>query len=120
MKVVYVSIESYIFSTCAVCDLLWQEDWQKEKRDFLQSLSRIATLPSTNVGDKSNGISHHGQIVSVTSKPRVSSRSSGMELAALPDTPVAEKKAAVYAETVKNLNDARQRGLPFKVSIFVI
>ncbi|KAG5515560.1 hypothetical protein RHGRI_036566 [Rhododendron griersonianum] len=58
-----------------------QEDWQKEKRDFLQS---------------------------------VSSGQSSMEIAPLPNKPVLEKKAVVYADVVKNLNHAREHGLPFK------
>lgn len=97
-------------SLIAVWYSLWQEDWQKEKRDFLQSLSRIATLPRANVGDSSTGGRHHGQIVSVTSRAQVSSGTSSMELAPLADKPLIEKKAAVYAETLKTLNDARQRG----------
>ncbi|XP_040941118.1 nuclear pore complex protein NUP93B-like [Gossypium hirsutum] len=33
----------------------------------------------------------------------------------LADKPVVEKKVSVYAEVVRNLNNARQQGLPFKV-----
>ncbi|KAL1813541.1 hypothetical protein ACET3Z_023606 [Daucus carota] len=90
-----------------------EEDWQKEKRDFLQSLSRITSLPRTNVGDTSPASGHHNQMVSV-SKPHLSPMSSRMELAPPADKSVAEKKAAVYAQTVKTLNDARECGLPFK------
>lgn len=90
-----------------------EEDWQKEKRDFLQSLSRITSLPRTNVGDSSPASGHYNQIVSV-SRPHLSPMPSRMELAPLADKSVAEKKAAVYAQTVKTLNDARERGLPFK------
>lgn len=96
---------------------LWQEDWQKEKRDFLQSLSRITSLPRTNVGESSPASGHHNQIVSV-SRPHLSPMPSTMELAPLADKSVAEKKAAVYAHTVKTMNDARERGLPFKVRAF--
>ncbi|KAH6819364.1 Nucleoporin interacting component family protein [Perilla frutescens var. frutescens] len=91
-----------------------QEDWQKEKRDFLQSLSRISVLPRTNIRDSSSGISRQGQIVSVISSPEISYGSPSVELALLADKPVVEKKAAAYAEVVKNLNSARQHGLPFK------
>ncbi|KAK2985810.1 hypothetical protein RJ640_019306 [Escallonia rubra] len=92
-----------------------EDDWQKEKRDFLQSLSRISTLPRTNVGNSSTGVSHQpGQMVSVASSPQVSSGPSRMELAPLADKPLVEKKAAVYGEVVKNLNNARQRGLSFR------
>lgn len=90
-----------------------QEDWQKEKRDFLQSLSRISVLPRTNICDSSSGI-RQGQIVPMTSSPEVSYGPSGVELALLADKPMVEKKAATYAEVVKNLNNARQHGLPFK------
>lgn len=91
-----------------------QEDWQKEKRDFLQSLNRISILPRTNIRDSNSGISRQGQIVPMTSSPVVSSGPSGLELALLADKPIVEKKAAAYAEVVKNLNSARQHGLPFK------
>ena len=63
----------------------------------------------------SGGGTRSGQIVSVTSSPQVSSGSSSMELVSLANKPVLEKKATVYAGVVKNLNNARERGLPFKV-----
>ncbi|GMI65874.1 hypothetical protein like AT2G41620 [Hibiscus trionum] len=91
-----------------------EEDWQKEKRDFLQSLSRISTLPKINMIDKSISGSHSGQIVSMASGSLVSSGPSGMELVPLASKPVVEKKMSVYAEVVRNLNNARQKGLPFK------
>ncbi|RVX09685.1 Nuclear pore complex protein NUP93A [Vitis vinifera] len=91
-----------------------EEDWQKEKRDFLQSLSRISTLPKTNISDSSTGATRPGQIASMISSPQVSSGLSSMELVPLANKPVLEKKTSVYAEVVKNLNSARERGLPFK------
>ncbi|KAL3623745.1 Nuclear pore complex protein nup93a [Castilleja foliolosa] len=91
-----------------------EEDWHKEKRDFLQSLSRISTLPRTNIRDSNSGISRQGQIVPMTSGPGISSGPSNMEPALLANKPVTEKKAAAYAEVVKSLNSARQHGLPFK------
>lgn len=90
-----------------------EEDWQKEKRDFLQSLSRISTLPKTNMIDKSIGGARSGQIVSMAST-QVSSGRSGMEIVPLASKPVVEKKMSVYAEVVRKLNNARQQGLPFK------
>uniref|UniRef100_A0A5B7BH26 Nuclear pore protein n=1 Tax=Davidia involucrata TaxID=16924 RepID=A0A5B7BH26_DAVIN len=90
-----------------------EEDWKKEKRDFLQSLNRISTLPRTNVGVSSTGGTRLGQAGSLTSSPHVSSGPS-MELVPLANKPVLEKKAAAYVEVVKNLNNARERGLPFK------
>ena len=64
----------------------------------------------------SSGGARSGQIVSMTSSPQGSSGASSMQLVPLANKPILEKKAAVYAEVVKNLNDARERGLPFKVS----
>ncbi|XP_057487708.1 nuclear pore complex protein NUP93A-like isoform X2 [Actinidia eriantha] len=91
-----------------------EEDWQKEKRDFLQSVSRISTLPKTNLGDFSSGGARPGQIVPLTSSPQVSSGQSRMEITPIPNKPVLEKKAGAYAEVVKNLNNAREHSLPFK------
>lgn len=90
-----------------------EEDWQKGKRDFLQSLSRISTLPKTNMIDAGNMGSRPGQIVSMASSPQVSA-SPRMELIPLANKPIHEKKASVYAEVVKNLNNSREQGLPFK------
>ncbi|KAK9922080.1 hypothetical protein M0R45_030561 [Rubus argutus] len=91
-----------------------EEDWQMEKRDFLQSLSQISTLPRTNVTYSTSSGSRPGQVASITSSPHVSSGPSGMELVPLASKPILERKASVYAEVVKSLNNARQRGLPFK------
>ncbi|KAA8517148.1 hypothetical protein F0562_017441 [Nyssa sinensis] len=91
-----------------------EEDWQKEKRDFLQSLNQISTLPKTNVGVSSTGGTLLGQIGSLTCSPDVLSSLSSMELAPLANKPFLEKKAAAYADVVKNLNNAREHGLPFK------
>lgn len=104
-------------SYCLVEFNLWQEDWQKEKRDFLQSLSRISTLPKTNIIDTSNVCARPGQIVSVASSPQVSSGTRGMEIVPLASKPIVEKKASVYADVVKNMNKARESGLPFKVRL---
>ncbi|KAL3533736.1 hypothetical protein ACH5RR_007257 [Cinchona calisaya] len=91
-----------------------EEDWQKEKRDFLQSLSRISRLPRTNVSDSSIGSARQGQIMTITSSPHVSSARSNMELAPLTNKSIVEKKAAAYGEVLKDLNNARERGSPFK------
>ncbi|XVF75760.1 hypothetical protein PTKIN_Ptkin13bG0213100 [Pterospermum kingtungense] len=90
-----------------------EEDWQKDKRDFLQSLSRISALPKTNMIDKSIGGARSAQIVSMAST-QVSSGSSGMELVPLANKPVVDKKVSAYADIVRKLNNARQQGLPFK------
>ncbi|KAM7260318.1 hypothetical protein ACFE04_016059 [Oxalis oulophora] len=90
-----------------------EEDWQKQKRDFLQSFSRISTLPKTNVADM-NSYSRPGQMVSVTSSPQVSPGPAEMEIVPVIDKPTLETKASGYAEVVKNLNNAREHGLEFK------
>nr|VDD15794.1 unnamed protein product [Brassica rapa] len=90
-----------------------EEDWRKEKRDFLQSLSRISMLPKTNMIDASRE-ANAGQLVPVASSSRVSSSTLGKELVALANIPIHEKKAYVYGEVVKKLNMSRERGLPFK------
>ena len=69
-----------------------EEDWQKEKRDFLQSLSRISTLPKTNMIDKSSGGIRSGQMVPMASSSHVSSGPSASGLLPLADKPVVEKK----------------------------
>ncbi|GAV83483.1 LOW QUALITY PROTEIN: Nic96 domain-containing protein [Cephalotus follicularis] len=91
-----------------------EDDWQKEKRDFLQSLSRISTLPKINMIDTGSGDARLGPMVSVAPSPHVSSGPSGLEVLPLGNKPIIETKALVYAEVVKNLNNARERGLPFK------
>lgn len=94
-----------------------EEDWKKEKRDFLQSLSRISTLPRTNMIDDKSGASNTGQIVSFVSSPHVSSGLPSLESVSLANKPIIEKKASTYAEVVKKMNDARERGLPFKPAV---
>ncbi|GLT45271.1 hypothetical protein SLA2020_191120 [Shorea laevis] len=90
-----------------------EEDWQKEKRDFLQSLSRISMLPKANIIDKSSGSTPPGQMVPIASSPQVSPALS-MELVPSANKPIVERKMSVYAEVVRNMNNARERGLPFK------
>ncbi|XP_039128738.1 nuclear pore complex protein NUP93A-like [Dioscorea cayenensis subsp. rotundata] len=89
-----------------------EDDWQKEKRDFLQSLSRLSTLPRTNNNLLSSGLARSGQMLSPASSSQVSSGQSAISLMPLANRPIIEKKASVYAEIVKNLNDTRGRGLP--------
>ncbi|TYG84823.1 hypothetical protein ES288_A13G002300v1 [Gossypium darwinii] len=79
-----------------------------------QSLSRISTLPKTNMIDKSSGGIRSGQMVPMASSSHVSSGPSASGLLPLADKPVVEKKVSVYAEVVRNLNNARQQGLPLK------
>ncbi|WOL18253.1 nuclear pore complex protein [Canna indica] len=91
-----------------------EEDWQKEKRDFLQSLSRLSTLPRRNSSTLSGGLPHTVQMPPQASSSHVSKSPSNMEVMALTNKPIIEKKASVYAEILRRLNDARGRGLPFK------
>ncbi|KAJ4977890.1 hypothetical protein NE237_008670 [Protea cynaroides] len=91
-----------------------EDDWQKEKRDFLQSLSRLSTLPRTSSGALSTVVSRPGQMVSSVSTPQVSIGRSSMEIVPLANKSVLEKKASVYADVLRDLNNARVRGLPFK------
>ncbi|CAI9303219.1 unnamed protein product [Lactuca saligna] len=86
-----------------------EDDWQKEKRDFLHSLSRISSLARTNVTDSSIGANRSGPILSLFSSPHISSGPSNMELLAIVD-----KKAATYVQVVRKLNDARKRSLEYK------
>lgn len=67
--------------------------------------------------DTTTGGTHPGQMVSMASSPQISPGASSMELVPLANKPTIDKKAAVYAEVVRNLNNARERGLPFKVRL---
>jgi len=89
-----------------------EEDCIKEKRDFLHSLSKTSMLPKTKMINSSRG-SHAGSLVPLS--PQVSSKP-GTELVSMTNKPIHEKKAYVYAEVVKKLNSARERGLPFKLA----
>ncbi|KAG9443854.1 hypothetical protein H6P81_015194 [Aristolochia fimbriata] len=95
-------------------EYLQQDDWQKEKRDFLQSLTRLSTLPRTNNAALRTGLSGPQQISSLTSSPHASAGPSSMAVIPLSNQLVLEKKAQVYGEVVRNFNEMRERGLPFK------
>lgn len=90
-----------------------EDDWQKEKRDFLQSLSRLSSLPRASSSYPSSGLTHTGQISQPPSS-KVSSGPSGTEHISLSNKPIVVKKASIYAEVVKTLNEARGRGSPYK------
>ncbi|XP_072958935.1 nuclear pore complex protein NUP93A-like [Typha angustifolia] len=91
-----------------------EDDWQKEKRDFLQSLSRLSTLPRTNSSLATSGLSRLGQVSSPISSPQISAGPSAVGVLPIANKSIIEKKTSVYAEIVRNLNGARGRGLPFK------
>uniref|UniRef100_A0A7N0UVA0 Nuclear pore protein n=1 Tax=Kalanchoe fedtschenkoi TaxID=63787 RepID=A0A7N0UVA0_KALFE len=88
-----------------------EEDWQKEKRDFLQSLSRIALLPQPNKNDLSSSTGAlSSQIMSLTPQPPGVVHIEPMFSS---NGSVIERKAFVYSEVVKNLNNSRERGIQF-------
>ncbi|CAL1371871.1 unnamed protein product [Linum trigynum] len=92
-----------------------EDDWQKEKRDLLHSLSRLSTLPRTDVVDINTHSTHPGKTLALVSRsPLTSSGSATMNIVPFANKPIAERKALAYSEVVKNLNSARERGLPFK------
>ncbi|KAB5524190.1 hypothetical protein DKX38_021939 [Salix brachista] len=111
MRVLEVSAIQHVFEL--LVDIL-QEDWQKERRDFLQSLSRISSSPWTKIVDSSTGRTHPGQLASLAYSPHASSGPSGMEIVPLANKSIVEKKAPACSEVVKNLNRAREHGSQFK------
>ncbi|KAH0462393.1 hypothetical protein IEQ34_009968 [Dendrobium chrysotoxum] len=91
-----------------------EDDWQNVKKDFMQNLNRLASLPRINTGISSNVPNRAVQISSKESSPQVFGGPSTMNLISLGNKPVIDRKASVYSETARILNDARGRGLPFK------
>lgn len=90
-----------------------QDDWQKEKREFLNNLSRLPFASTSRPSGSPSGTTPQiGWRPSSASLPRQSQEVQGQEL--VPHT-LLDKKAAVYAETTARLNAARERSLPFKV-----
>ncbi|XP_078445169.1 nuclear pore complex protein NUP93A-like [Wolffia australiana] len=90
-----------------------EEDWKKEKREYLHNFSRLALLPRRESGAPSSGLTQPGQITSNALSPQLSRRSSVDHVPGM-DRPISDRKTSVYAEVVRNLNDSRQSGLPFK------
>ncbi|KAK4757373.1 hypothetical protein SAY87_018674 [Trapa incisa] len=93
-----------------------EDDWQKEKHDFMQSLSRISSLPRSKVMDTVASGSHVARIASGVSSPQLSSGPAGMDIVSVSNKPIMEKKASAYGEVVKSLNSAREHGLSFKAA----
>lgn len=75
-------------------------------------------MPRANISESSPGSARQRPIAALTYSPQVASGPSSMELVPLADKSILEKKADAYREVVKNLNTARERGLPFKVHFF--
>uniref|UniRef100_A0A0D9VTZ5 Nuclear pore protein n=1 Tax=Leersia perrieri TaxID=77586 RepID=A0A0D9VTZ5_9ORYZ len=90
-----------------------EDDWQKEKRDFLQSLSRLSTLPKRNTNLMASGLSRPALMPPSASSPQASSGLPSKEVMPIPNKTIIEKKSSVYAAVVRDLNDARGRSLPF-------
>ncbi|KAF7022022.1 hypothetical protein CFC21_034868 [Triticum aestivum] len=93
-----------------------EDDWQKEKRDFLQSLSRLSTLPKRNT-NLAGGLSRYALMPSSASSPQASSGLPAAEVMPIPNKTIIDSKSSVYAGVVKDLNDARGRSLPFSALV---
>lgn len=103
-----------IFVFCnQVCLVIVQDDWQKEKRDFLSNLSRLPFSTSGSVEAVSSssiqGVRGTPGGVRATPETRVLEYSSSSHRSIL------DRKAAAYADVVVQLNAARERSVPFKV-----
>lgn len=70
-------------------------------------------VPKTKMINSSSDI-HAGPLMRGDLTPQLSSKP-GTELVSLANKPNHEERAHVYAEVVKKLNSARERGVPFKV-----
>uniref|UniRef100_A0A804LK96 Nuclear pore protein n=1 Tax=Zea mays TaxID=4577 RepID=A0A804LK96_MAIZE len=90
-----------------------EDDWQKEKRDFLQSLSRLSTLPKRNTNLSTSGLGRPASMPPSTSSLHAPSGLPSAEVMPIPNKTIIEKKSSVYAGVVRDLNDSRGRSLPF-------
>ncbi|EFJ19806.1 hypothetical protein SELMODRAFT_177656 [Selaginella moellendorffii] len=88
-----------------------EDDWQKEKREFLNSLSRLP-LSSGTPGKQASRVS--GVLDSSAVKALPDMRAPNPFLST--PSQVVNAKAAGYAEAVAKLNAARERSEPFKVA----
>lgn len=90
-----------------------EDDWQKEKRDFLHSLSRLPLTSGQSVSSPSFGVKQgvQSQVVSASSKP-----SQDMQVYNIGHNTLLERKAAAYAGVVVKLNTSREYGIPFNVA----
>ncbi|KAJ4809671.1 Nuclear pore complex protein Nup93 [Rhynchospora pubera] len=93
-----------------------EDDWNKEKRDFLQSLSRLSTLPRRSSSLGGTGFSRPAVMSPQVSTPQLSTGASAMAIVPASDKTVTEKKASAYAEIVRHLNEVRSCRLPFKLA----
>eukprot|EP00249_Psilotum_nudum_P024016 c29060_g1_i1 orf=572-3217(-) len=90
-----------------------EDDWQREKHDFLNNLSRLPLTPVSVGLTPSTDPTHslRGQKMGAGLRPMQVVR----ELESTYKT-VLDRKASVYAEVVLRLNAARERGMPFKAA----
>jgi len=95
-----------------------QDDWMKEKREFLNNLSRLPHAPSNvgNQGASANAIQPYQGSTAITPL-RLQDTPRGSEPVSSTQQNMDSRKAAAYANVVTRLNEARERSLPFKVSL---
>lgn len=93
-----------------------QDDWQKEKRDFLQSITRLSSLPRTSSVPLNTGETFQRQNPTLASQISVGKTNNNMDIVPIANIPILERKASVYADVVKHLNNSREHGIQFKVS----
>ncbi|KAI5059118.1 hypothetical protein GOP47_0025437 [Adiantum capillus-veneris] len=91
-----------------------EDDWQKEKRDFLHTLNRLPLNPPQSGGAPCLGTrqSMQNQIVCIGSKS-----SQDMPMYTSGNDSILERKAAVYGSVVAKLNACREHGIPFNVAV---
>ena len=95
--------------------MLFQDEWQKEKRDFLHTLSRLPLTLAPIVSTPSSAKqTQRSQIVPYSAKS-----SQDMQISESVQNTYQERKAAAYAVVVVKLNESRERGIPFNVSFFL-
>jgi nuclear pore complex protein Nup93 len=98
-----------------------EDNWQKEKLEFLNSLSRLPYAPSANgVGStpSAGAIQAYRGPATVATPSRMLQDGRGLESSST-QLSMVERKAAAYANVVIRLNEARERSLPFKVRLSV-
>ncbi|KAJ7570302.1 hypothetical protein O6H91_01G114000 [Diphasiastrum complanatum] len=92
------------------------DDWQKQKRDFLNNLSRLPPTPAYGMGKTSTIKASSPQDLSLVPGTRRIQETHTQETLALGPQNMVEKKRAAYADVVSRLNSARERSLPFQVA----
>jgi len=95
-----------------------QDDWMKEKREFLNNLSRLPQAPSNkgNQGVSANAIQPYQGSTAITPL-RLQDTPRGSESVSATQQNLDLRKSSAYANVVTRLNEARERSLPFKVSV---